>query len=52
MKQKTNEHKQKIKEEGKEKNDPIPRWIHERAEALAKGMFRNDRDLGGDNGKG
>ena len=44
MKQETNENKQENKKEGKE-NNPIPEWIHERAEALAKGMFRNDRKV-------
>ncbi|MDE2739329.1 MAG: hypothetical protein OXH47_07355 [Paracoccaceae bacterium] len=44
MKQETNENKQLNQEQNKEKNDPIPDWLHERAEALAKGTFRNDRD--------
>lgn len=28
----------------KKENDPIPEWLHKRAEALVKGMFRADSD--------
>ena len=36
MKQETNENKQETQEENKEKNDPIPDWLHERAEDFGK----------------
>lgn len=34
-------------ENGKEIEDSNPEWIHGRAESLAKGIFRKDRDLSG-----